>query len=101
MTSPGPPLLSPLLPLCHLKTIGGGSAESEKTSQCTLRKAEQEKTESLEGVFFYFTDVILAINDIPNGASPGPDGVPPCMLKKYKINISRMLILIWQESYES
>ena len=55
----------------------------------------------MDGVFFDSTDVTLAIDSIPNGASPGPDGVPPCLLKKAKIHVARMLLVIWQESYET
>ena len=62
---------------------------------------QPQKTQELDGVFFDFTDVTLAIENIPNGASPGPDGVPPCLLKKSKVNIARMLLVIWQDSYET
>ena len=34
-------------------------------------------------------------------ASPGPDGVPPSLLKKAKVNIARMLLVIWQDSYDT
>ena len=60
-----------------------------------------QKSLELDGVFFDFTDVTLAIDSIPHGASPGPDGVPPSLLKKSKVNIARMLLVIWQDSYDT
>ena len=78
----------------------------QKKKECShIRKNKEcshiRKKQELDGVFFDFTDVTLAIENIPNGASPGPDGVPPCLLKKAKVNIARMILIIWQESYET
>ena len=36
-------------------------------------------------------DVIEAIEKIPNAAAPGPDGVLPCLLKRAKNTVSKML----------
>ena len=43
----------------------------------------------------------VSLENIINGASPGPDCVPPCLLKKPKVNIARMLLVIWQDSYDT
>ena len=57
-------------------------------------------TPEIEGSFFDYTDVPLAIEVIPSGASPGPDGVPPSILKRAKVNIARMLEIIFKSSLE-
>ena len=80
---------------CRLDWEGSGVQEQQQ------QDSPSSSPQKIEGVFFDFMDVTLAINDIPSGAAPGPDGVPPCLLKKAKVNIARMLILIWQESYDS
>ena len=43
----------------------------------------------------------MAIEKIPNGASPGPDGVPFCVLKNSKVTIARMLVSIYKSSLAS
>ena len=52
-------------------------------------------------IFLDYVDVTMAIEKIPNGASPGPDGVPVCLLKNSKINIARMLVHIYKSSVET
>ena len=52
-------------------------------------------------LFLDIVDVTMAIEKIPNGASPGPDGVPVCLLKNSKINIARMLVQIYKSSLET
>ena len=72
--------------------------------QCTqhiVEEGQNENGQKLEGAFFDIMDVTLAIDEIPSGACPGPDGVPPCLLKKSKMNIARMLILIYKSSFET
>ena len=61
----------------------------------------KSQTPEIENSYFDYTDVTLAIEDIPSGASPGPDGVPPCILKRAKVNISRMLVVVFKSSMES
>ena len=69
--------------------------------QCTMSEERQQVNgQKLEDIFFDYTDVTLAIENISCGASPGPDGVPPCLLKKAKVNIARMLMIIYKSSYE-
>jgi hypothetical protein len=46
-------------------------------------------------------DVVDAIKKIPNGASPGPDGVPTCLLKKGSTSIALMLTNIFKASFET
>ena len=58
-------------------------------------------SEIKENIFIDYVDVTLAIEKIPNGASPGPDGVPVCLLKNSKVNIARMLVNIYKSSIES
>ena len=38
---------------------------------------------------------------MPNGASPGPDGVPTCLLKKGSVSIALMLTNIFKLSFET
>ena len=83
------------------KTIDGGQSDQESQPQCTPCQDRPNNDPKIDGVFFDNIDVILAIDDIPNGASPGPDGVPPCLLKKSKVYISRMLVKIYQSSFET
>ena len=52
-------------------------------------------------IFFDHTDVIDAIKKIPNGASPGPDGVPTCLLKKGATSIALMLTNVLRSSFET
>ena len=81
---------------------GDDQSEPGQQPQCTVaQQRQQENSQKLEEIFFDYSDVMLAIEDIPNGASPGPDGVPPCLLKKAKVNISRMLMIIFKSSYET
>ena len=46
-------------------------------------------------------DVIEAIEKIPNAAAPRPDGVVPCLLKKAKNSVAKMLADIYQQSIET
>ena len=46
-------------------------------------------------------DVIEAIEKIPIGSAPGPDGVVPCLLKKAKRSVANMLADIYQQSIET
>ena len=39
-----------------------------------------------------------AIEDISSSSAPGPDGVPPLLLKKCKTSLSRPLCLLWNKS---
>ena len=55
----------------------------------------------LTELFFDHMEVFDAINKIPNEASPGPDGVPPCLLKKGGTSIALMLHNILKSSFES
>jgi hypothetical protein len=40
------------------------------------KRGKIKMAQNLKELFFYYTDVTLAIDEIPGGASPGPDGVP-------------------------
>ena len=74
---------------------------ADSQSRCTVGKGRPEiNNQKMSGAFFDWVDVTLAIEEIPSGSAPGPDGVPPCLLKKSKRNIARMLIVIFQDSYE-
>ena len=43
-------------------------------------------------------DIEEAIDKISQGAAPGPDGVPPLLLKKCKTSLSFPLCLLWSKS---
>ena len=67
-----------------------------------LKSAHNVRTHEIkENIFIDYVDVTLAIEKIPNGASPGPDGVPVCILKNSKVNIARMLVNIYKSSIET
>ena len=70
------------------------------TRQSRGEELPKSKLPEIENSFFDYDDVTLAIEDIPNGASPGPVGVPPTILKKAKVNIARMLVVIFKSSIE-
>ena len=61
----------------------------------------KSKEFEIENSFFDYDYVTLAIEDIPNSASPGPDGVPPIWLKKAKVNIARLLFVIFRTSLDN
>ena len=52
----------------------------------------------LTEIHFHWEDFCEAIDNIPTGASCGPDGVPAVLLKMAKIPISRMLSIIFKTS---
>ena len=51
-------------------------------------------TEPMTDIFFDWLDISEAIEAIPNGSSPGPDGSPVKMLKSEKVPILRMLCVL-------
>ena len=46
-------------------------------------------------------NMMEAISKIPNNSSPGPDGVPPSLLKNAKGSMAAILLDIFQQSYET
>ena len=52
-------------------------------------------------IFFDHLDVMQAINKIPNGSSPGPDGVPPSLLKNGGSSIALWLNNILKSSFKT
>ena len=56
---------------------------------------------SLTEVFFTHLDIEDNLELLPNGASPGPDGVPTSILKHGKVPISRMLCNIMKSSMDT
>ena len=79
-----------------------GDEMNSSVSVTCGQPSEEEvlKSPQIENSFFDYMDVTLAIEAIPSAASPGPDGVPPCILKKPKVNIARMLVIIFKSSIE-
>ena len=55
----------------------------------------------IKDIIIHASDVKEAIGRIPNGASPGPDGVLPCLLKRADNSIARMMTNIFRASYET
>ena len=66
-----------------------------------LFRRRNPSTPEKNDVFFDFKDVLDAIKKMPNGASCGPDGVPPCLLKRGSTSIALMLTNILKQSFES
>ena len=52
-------------------------------------------------VFFDFKDVLDAIRKMPNGASCGPDGAAPCLLKRSSTSIALMLTNMLKQSFKT
>ena len=71
------------------------------------RHLEQEQrgrttnTMKLTDIIVDYLDVVEAIRNIPNGSSPGPDGVLPCLLKQGGTSIALMLTNIFQSSFDT
>ena len=64
---------------------------------------EQEKVDTppkIIDLFFDWNDFCDAIDAIPSGAAPGPDGIPAIMLKKAKVPISRLLVILFRVSLD-
>ena len=55
----------------------------------------------LKEIFFDHLEVLEAIKKIPNGSSPGPDGVPPSLLKNGGTTIALWIYNIINLSFES
>jgi hypothetical protein len=51
-------------------------------------------------LFFDWTDFCEAIQAIPPGAAPGPEGIPAIMLKKAMVPISRLLCILFKVSLD-
>ena len=51
-------------------------------------------------LFFDWEDFCEAIDEIPAGAAPGPDGIPAIMLKKAKVPMSRLLVILFRVSLD-
>ena len=61
-------------------------------------KNRQGPNETMTHMEFDWKDISLAIDNIPSGSSPGPDGIPVILLKKTKKPISRILTKILKAS---
>ena len=66
-----------------------------------LRPNEHIVDQTLKEVQFDHMNFRECIDQLSNGASPGQDGIPACMLKGAKIPISHLLNNIFKSSYES
>ena len=64
----------------------------------TLKKVPNEQKREL---FFSWEDFSSAIDSIPRGAAPGPDGISATVLKMAKKPIARMLCKIMKKSLSS
>ena len=70
----------------HKKVTHGGTDKINCPSQSAT------SLEKIENIIIDYVDVTMAIEKIPNGASPGPAGVPVSVLKNSKATIARMLL---------
>ena len=78
-----------------------GDEMNRNTGQPSGEVIPNSNTPEITDSFLDYIDVTLAIEDIPSGASPGPDGVPPSILKKAKVNIARMLVVVFKTSIDN
>ena len=58
-------------------------------------------TVEFSNLIFHSNDICEAIESIPNGASPGPDGISTILLKKLKSPLSRILCKILRNSIDT
>ena len=76
--------------------------ETNETNETNIRQTTIEpQTQTLTDIFFDWLDKAEAIEAIPSGSSPGPDGIPVKMLKSAKVPISRMLCLLFHQVVRS
>ena len=57
--------------------------------------------ETIEDIFIDYMDVVDAFKKIPNGSSPVPDGVLPCLLKRAETSIALLLTDVFQSSFDT
>ena len=75
--------------------------ELEEDGQAGEKKQYEPETHSkITDVFFDWEDFCDAIDAIPAGAAPGPDGIPAIMMKKAKVPISRLLVFLFRVSLD-
>ena len=55
----------------------------------------------IANIYFNHQDIMDVITKLPNSASPGPDGMPPCLFKRAPLQISLMLENIFKLSFET
>ena len=76
---------------------GGGQVDNRLEALWRRNQPGPELTE----VFFDHLEVLEAIKKIPNGSSPGPDGVPPSLLKNGGTTIALWINNIIKLSFET
>ena len=54
-----------------------------------------------EQLSFTHKDIIEAIDEITSNAAPGPDGIPPIVLKNCKEYLAEPIYIIWSHSFSS
>ena len=75
----------------------GGPDQRSQTENANSEESD-ENVRSLTQVWFTHLHILDNLELLPNGASPGPDGVPTIILKRGKMPISRMLFNIMESS---
>ena len=78
----------------------GGGREAARRLEDDAFQRRNQGVPDFSTFTFHVKDVVDAITSIPSGASPGPDGVPPCLLKNAKHSIGPMLHDIFSDSFD-
>ena len=78
-----------------------GASSQQADSDGTASRQEGAGLPDLVYVLFTSEDVGEAIREMPTTSSPGPDAITPCLLRKAKGSLSRMLANIYQHSMEN
>ena len=86
------------------KTISD-SANPEPTNSDTTKTEphdtnSSDRTNTLEDIQFSETDIIKAIDSMPNYSAPGPDKFPSIVLKHCKHELSTPLYILWRHSLD-
>ena len=82
-------------------TLNLGDHENQENLNSENHNQNGGRSPTLENVSFTYQHIQDALDALPNEASPGPDGVPGCVLKKAKVPVSLMLYNIFNSSMDT
>ena len=73
----------------------------EREEYLSLFMNRNSRGNSLDNIFLSIEDIEWALDEIPNNAAPGEDGILPILLKKGKNTISSWILDILAQSFDS
>ena len=75
--------------------------EQELEQEEGQEQEQEQETPTISDIFIDYEDVVEAIRKIPNGSSPGPDGVLSFLMKRAETSIALMLVNVFQASFDT